>query len=171
MIRNNPHDVSSHFLKMCFLLFFLHANASHVQTHTAWPSGRWRHRHSSHVQRRMHPLLPSADIAKVSSALILFDFIHAKVISDSRNGGGGGCGGSPGRKAMVDSGQHCVCVVLPFWMHESLVRDRYSQWRMSETTWPQRSLPVPGKWLLSLCFHKNRRRKAAVVKKEPPHVT
>ncbi|KAI4833018.1 hypothetical protein KUCAC02_015951, partial [Chaenocephalus aceratus] len=44
--------------------------------------------------------LPSADIAKVSAALILFDFIHAKVISDSGNGG------VKGLRAMEKPGKH-----------------------------------------------------------------
>lgn len=98
----------NHFLKVRFLLFFS-MQTHHMLRHTAWPSGGWRHRHSSHVQRRMHPLLPSADIAKVSPALILSDFIHAKVISDSPNGGGDGCGGSSSQKAMGEPGKPCVC--------------------------------------------------------------
>lgn len=59
----------------------------------------------------MHLLLPSADIAKVSSALILFDFIHAKVISDSGNGGDG-CRGSPSWKTILKPVYMCVCMAI-----------------------------------------------------------
>ena len=99
---------------------------THTHTQAVWPSGGRRHRHSSHVQRRMHPPPPpSADIAKVSPALILFDFIHAKVISDSPNGGGDGCRGPASRRAVVEAGKHSVCMckharvcacALSFWM-------------------------------------------------------
>ena len=59
----------THTLSLC------HTHTHHSQ---AQPLGRWRHQHPSHVQRRLHLPLPSPDVAKASSPLILFDFIHAK---------------------------------------------------------------------------------------------
>lgn len=138
----------NHFLKVRFLLFFS------MQTHHMLRHTQRGRQAGGDIDTRATFKGPSADIAKVSPALILSDFIHAKVISDSPNGGGDGCGGSSSRKAVGEPGKPCVC---HFGCISHQCRTVTHRWGAS--CW--RSLPVPGKLLLSLCFQEV---KAAAVK-------